>query len=229
MLLLCPRKPRALTAALPPPRLRLVALGFCANAVSQPAGIASDAQAPQDVGTRGAPSAVNPGGAPLPTIKPAQPIQAPIQPLLRPDRGFTAQVGWQFADIRVTVLGPDRVKIDWAPLNGAIRYYVQRNGIQIGPSFQSDPAASAPLSYTDSSAQANSRLTYAVIATTPSNMVQLPGRPSELSHASNIVAVVTPALAVAAPVLVVPTIRWALRPDAMPSSSGSIASASRSR
>ena len=38
-----------------------------------------------------------------------------------------------FADIQVTVLGPSIVKIDWMPLAGANKYFVQRNGARSVP------------------------------------------------------------------------------------------------
>lgn len=116
----------------------------------------------------------------------------------------------QFADIHVTVLGPALVRIDWAPLAGANNYFVQRNGAPIGPDFQSDPAATASLSFTDDGAPIHSNLTYAVVAVSPSTFYSMNGskHTRELQHVSNAIAVVTPAI---------PPPRSALRPDAAPS------------
>jgi hypothetical protein len=115
-----------------------------------------------------------------------------------------------FADIHVAVLGPNIVRINWTPFTGANRYFVQRNGAQIGPVIQSDPAATAPLSFTDDDAPANSNLTYTVVALSLSTIHLKDGseHTGELPHISNAVAVVTSAI--------LPP-RWALHPDVQPS------------
>jgi len=102
---------------------------------------------------------------------------------------------WQFADIHVAVLGPNVVKINWKPLAGANKYYVQRNGEQISPNIQSNPAATAALSFTDNNAPANSTVTYIVIAQVPGMIPSLDGttHSGELPHPSHAVTVVTPA------------------------------------
>jgi hypothetical protein len=115
-----------------------------------------------------------------------------------------------FTDIHVAVLGPNIVKINWMPLAGANIYRVQRNGAQIGPDLQHDPAATAPLSFTDENAPANSNLTYTVIAMSLSTILSPDGtkHTGELPHSSNAVTVVTPAISPP---------RWTLTPDAQPS------------
>jgi hypothetical protein len=115
-----------------------------------------------------------------------------------------------FADIHVAVLGPNIVRIEWTPLAGANQYFVQRNGAQIGPVIQADPAATLPLSFTDNGAPANSNLTYTVVAQSISTILLADGskHTGELPHISNAVAVVTPATSPP---------RWALGPDAQPS------------
>lgn len=108
---------------------------------------------------------------------------------------------WQFADIHVAVPGPNIVKIDWKPLAGANKYFVQRNGEQISPNIVSDPAATAALSFTDSNAPANSTLTYIVIALVPGTIPSTDGtvHTGELPHPSNAVTVNTPALTAVLP------------------------------
>lgn len=117
---------------------------------------------------------------------------------------------WQFANIHVTALGPNIVKIDWIPFASANKYFVQRNGAQISPVIQSTPGTKAPLSFTDNSAPANSNLTYTVTALSISTIFAADGtkHTGELPHISNAVAVVTPAE---------PLLRWVLSPDAQPS------------
>jgi hypothetical protein len=128
--------------------------------------------------------------------------QLPPQHILLPVR--------QFADIHVAVLAPTIVKIDWMPLPGANKYFVQRNGAQIGPVIQNNPAARAPLSFTDNDAPADSKLSYSVTALSISTISSTDGSKHtvELPHISNVVVVVTSAS---------PLPRWALRPDAQPS------------
>ena len=46
------------------------------------------------------------------------------------------------------------------PLAGANQYLVQRNGVQVGPLFRSDPTATAPLTFTDNGAPASSNLKF---------------------------------------------------------------------
>lgn len=115
------------------------------------------------------------------------------QPL--PDR-TPIHVLWHFADIHVAVLGPNVVKINWTPLAGANKYFVQRNGEQISPNIRSNPASTTALSFTDSNAPANSTVTYIVIALVPTTITSVDGtaHTGELPHSSNAVAVITPAL-----------------------------------
>jgi hypothetical protein len=102
----------------------------------------------------------------------------------------------QFANIRVTALGPNVVKIDWNPLASANQYFVQRNGQQISPDIQSNPTTAAPLSFTDNGAPANSTVSYTVIALVRQTIYSTDGtaHAGEFPHPSNTVTVVTPAL-----------------------------------
>jgi hypothetical protein len=112
-----------------------------------------------------------------------------------PPAGPPIHVLWQFADIHVVVLGPNVVKINWTPLAGANKYFVQRNGEQISPNIQSNPAATAALSFTDNNAPANSTVTYSVIALVPGTIPSVDGtvQHGDRPHPSNAVTVVTPA------------------------------------
>jgi hypothetical protein len=80
-------------------------------------------------------------------------------------------IAWQFVDIHAQVLGPNTVKITWTPLPGANQYVVHRDGVQIGPVYSSDPAATQAMSAIDTSAPANSNVTYTVVASNPSSTV----------------------------------------------------------
>jgi hypothetical protein len=122
-------------------------------------------------------------------------VSGTIEAQTPPEGRAPIPILWQFADIHVAVLGPNAVKIDWKPLAGANKYVVQRNGEQIGPEIQSDPAATAALSFTDNNAPANSTVTYVVIAQVPGTIHSIDGtaHTGELPHPSNAVTVVTPA------------------------------------
>jgi microsomal dipeptidase-like Zn-dependent dipeptidase len=107
---------------------------------------------------------------------PARPVTAqPLQPTATPLPSRIAQPPWQFADIRLTVLGPNTVKIDWMPLPGADQYIVKRNDVQIGPVSPSSPNATQPMTTTDPNAPASSTLNYTVTALGPKSIAIRPG------------------------------------------------------
>jgi microsomal dipeptidase-like Zn-dependent dipeptidase len=111
----------------------------------------------------------------------ARPLQArpmtaqPVQPTATQLPQRIALPPWQFADIRLTVLGPNTVKIDWMPLPGADQYIVKRNDVQIGPVFPSSPTATQPMTATDPNAPASSTLNYTVTAVGPKSIAIRPG------------------------------------------------------
>ncbi len=110
-------------------------------------------------------------------------------------------VPWAFADIRVNVMGPNTVKIEWAPLTGADQYRVYRNGIEIGPTYPSAPNATESMIIYDYTAPANSNLAFYLTAAHRTTITGLPGTPSAgkgfasetLLQQSNTVTAVTPA------------------------------------
>jgi microsomal dipeptidase-like Zn-dependent dipeptidase len=107
---------------------------------------------------------------------PARPVTAqPVQPTAAPLASRIALPPWQFADIRLTVLGPNTVKIDWMPLPGADQYIVKRNDVQIGPVSPASPTATQPMTATDPNAPASSTLNYTVTALGPKSIAVRPG------------------------------------------------------
>src|SRR5437016_7594163 len=103
-----------------------------------------------------------------------------------------------FANISVTVLGPNTVKIEWTPLDGADLYRVYRNGAQIGPNYPRVPGTPA-ITVFDYSAPANARSTYNVTASHLTTVDGLTGTPNAgrsttkeiLLQTSNLVQAVT--------------------------------------
>lgn len=107
---------------------------------------------------------------------PARPVSAtPVQPTMTQLPQRIALPPWQFSDIRLTVLGPNTVKIDWMPLPGADQYIVKRNDVQIGPVSPSSPTATQPMTTTDPNAPAGSTLNYTVTALGPKQIAIRPG------------------------------------------------------
>lgn len=113
-----------------------------------------------------------------------------------------------FADIGVTVLGPNTVKIEWFPLGGADLYRVYRTTsqpaltVQIGPDYPSATDATQWNTIYDYNAPASSTLSYMVKAshkTTQHGGIGTPGAGATftietLMAPSNTVVVKTPAL-----------------------------------
>ena len=133
-----------------------------------------------------------------PVARPAP--TTPVEKTTAPLPLKIALPAWQFADIRVTVLGPNNVKIDWMPLQGADQYIVSRNGGQIGPTYTSVPTATQPMTVLDNNAPANSTLSYSITARHPGTIQGLPNTPAAGAHSgelnlqvSRTVTVVTPA------------------------------------
>lgn len=119
-------------------------------------------------------------------IPPHQISPGQISPQHPPE--FIFHPVWQFADIHVTVSGPNSVRIDWIPLNGADQYRVYRNGLQIGPIYPSAPTATQQVTVFDHSAPAYSKLAYYVTAGHKTSTPGLPGSPG----AGKVVVVETP-------------------------------------
>src|SRR5215475_774879 len=103
-----------------------------------------------------------------------RPVQRPVAvaPTVPQVAPFPQQVllTWQFPDIRVTVLGPNTVRIDSAPLQGANQSVVKRNDVQIGPAYSSAPTATQPMTATYNAAPANSSLGDSVTAFGPQSI-----------------------------------------------------------
>jgi microsomal dipeptidase-like Zn-dependent dipeptidase len=113
-----------------------------------------------------------------------------------------------FANILVTVQGPNTVKIEWYPLPGADLYRVYRTAYQpaatvkIGPDYPSATDATNWNTVYDYNAPAGSALTYYVTASHKTTQHGLPGTPGAgatftvetLMATSNSIAVTTPAL-----------------------------------
>src|SRR5581483_5376281 len=126
---------------------------------------------------------------------------APLRPQpFRPAAGPLAPAGWAFANIRVSVLGPNTVRIDWAPLSGADLYRIYRNGAQVGPDYPAALAPSQSFSALDNAAPGAATLSYQVIAFHMTTIYGAPGTPGAGAHAgegplqaSVSVAVTTPA------------------------------------
>jgi len=164
----------------------------------------------------------------------APPQPRPVGPVARPT-GIAppaALAASMFANIHVTLVGPNSVKIEWSPFPGADSYCVYRNGIPIGPAPPACPTAAQGTTAYDNSAPANSTLNYQVTAAQKQQQYTAAGQPAFVSNTllatSGTVAVVTPPEAVAHSLTAGPGVAataagkqllrlWTLRPDAQPS------------
>jgi hypothetical protein len=130
----------------------------------------------------------------------ARPV-APIETRLPPAPPPNLLPAWVFADIHVTVLGPNSVKIEWVPYPQGFVYHLKRNGIEIN-SFSSAPNETRVGTAIDDKAPANATLNYSVAV--QYHGAKVPERSGavmtgDLSTESKIVSVVTPPDAVAHP------------------------------
>jgi microsomal dipeptidase-like Zn-dependent dipeptidase len=130
----------------------------------------------------------------------ARPV-APIETRLPPAPPPNLLPAWVFADIHVTVLGPNSVKIDWVPYPQGFVYHLKRNGVEIN-SFSSAPNETRVGTAIDDKAPANATLTYSVAVQYHGE--KIPDRSGNVligdgSTESKIVTIVTPPGAVAHP------------------------------
>jgi microsomal dipeptidase-like Zn-dependent dipeptidase len=119
------------------------------------------AAAAADASAGGAPdsSAVH-TRAVLPTLPTAG---APLQVVAPPAIGGIAPIAWTFPNIRLTAMGPNSVKIEWAPLTGADNYCVYRGSVQLA-CYSAAPTTTQPFLVYDNAAPANTTLSYYVTA-----------------------------------------------------------------
>ena len=99
---------------------------------------------------------------PFPTQSPVQPGTIQALPATTLPPATTQMTVWVFADIKVSVLGPTSVQIEWMSRPDAVSYRVMRNGSPIG-----DVAAGGPLGFVDQGLTPGTTASYAVLALRP--------------------------------------------------------------
>ncbi|NJO12575.1 MAG: hypothetical protein HC872_02935 [Gammaproteobacteria bacterium] len=140
-------------------------------------------------------------------------------------------IPWTFADIKVLVLDPVRVRVEWFARDGAISYRVLRNGAVLAEI----PANASPLAVLDEGLSPGTTASYTVLAIRPPSssavvagqkddkLIIADGRKggvtTDVLEESRTVTVTTPTLnkMQAGARLRPPPPRWALQPEAPPS------------
>jgi hypothetical protein len=116
--------------------------------------------------------------APRPAAAVSRPVLTPV-------------LQWVFADIHLTALGPNVVKIDWVPVPGADQYQLYRNeGLFFtAPAIPTDTRIQT---FTDNAAPVNSTVKYYVIAAHKKPIAGTPIISEQFMAQSHEVSVVTP-------------------------------------